>query len=288
MPLYGDVTSNGIINLQDIALINQYAIGIDPVPEIDPRPWEAYRITNADVDGNSIIDAFDSYLLCKYICVPDYSLPVQSGIPEEVTVPVLTASYSDNLYLNFSNIDELKSLTVSVAPNSINQVNHQGIYNNQPFVQAINNENGSYGFAGYNIDQQSLSITLAANPEDFTLFYTVNGVPGSQFVNTGNATDDPFAPETVTYLLPNSPNPFNPETTLSFMLAKNNTPVSLNIYNLKGQLVRHLVSAILPSGKHSFVWNGLDDAGKEVSSGVYFSRLFTPDYQQTRKMLLAK
>ncbi len=72
------------------------------------------------------------------------------------------------------------------------------------------------------------------------------------------------------------------------MLAKNNTPVSLNIYNLKGQLVRHLVSAILPSGKHSFVWNGLDDAGKEVSSGVYFSRLFTPDYQQTRKMLLAK
>jgi len=288
MPLYGDVTLNGIINLQDIALINQYAIGIDPVPEIDPRPWEAYRITNADVDGNSIIDAFDSYLLCKYICVPDYSLPVQSGIPEEVTVPVLTASYSDNLYLNFSNIDELKSLTVSVAPNSINQVNHQGIYNNQPFVQAINNENGSYGFAGYNIDQQSLSITLAANPEDFTLFYTVNGVPGSQFVNTGNATDDPFAPETVTYLLPNSPNPFNPETTLSFMLAKNNTPVSLNIYNLKGQLVRHLVSAILPSGKHSFVWNGLDDAGKEVSSGVYFSRLCTPDYQQTRKMLLAK
>ncbi|HNX02291.1 MAG TPA: FlgD immunoglobulin-like domain containing protein, partial [Candidatus Cloacimonas sp.] len=288
IPLYGDVTSDGIINLQDIAFINEYAIGLDPIPEIDVRPWEAYRITNADVDGNGIIDAFDSYLLCKYISVGDYLLPIQSGIPEEVPVPVLTASYSDNLYLNFSNIDDLKSLTVSVAPNSINQVNHQGIYANQPFVQAINNENGSYGFAGYNIDQQSLSITLAANPEDFTLYYTVNGVPGTQFISISNSINDPDAPETVTSLLPNSPNPFNPETTLYFTLAKNNTPVSLNIYNLKGQLVRHLVSGVLASGKHSCVWNGLDDAGKEVSSGVYFSRLFTPDNQQTRKMLLAK
>ncbi|OQC05301.1 MAG: Carboxypeptidase T precursor [Candidatus Cloacimonetes bacterium ADurb.Bin089] len=286
--VFGDVTSDGIINMRDIAFITEYAIGLDPIPEIDVRPWEAYRITNADVDGNSIIDAFDSYLLCQYISVADYLLPVQSGVPEEVTVPVLTASYSDNLYLNFSNIDELKSLTVSVAPNSINQVNHQGIYNNQPFVQAINNENGAYGFAGYNIDQQSLSITLASNPEDFTLFYTINGVPGSQFVTIGNATDDPFAPEMLTSLLPNSPNPFNPETTLYFTLAKHNTPVSLTIYNLKGQLVRHLVSGVLASGKHSFVWNGLDDAGKEVSSGVYFSCLSTPDYQQTRKMLLAK
>ena len=286
--LYGDVTSEGIINMQDIAFINEYAIGLDPIPEIDLRPWEAYRITNADVDGNGTIDAFDSYLLCKYIYVPDYSLPVQTGIPEEVPVPVLTASYNNNLNLNFSNIDELKSLTVSVAPNYINQVHHLGIYTNQPFVQAINYETGTYGYAGYEIEQQSISITLEPNPQDFTLYYTVNGVPGSQFVNTGNAADDPNAPETVTYLLPNSPNPFNPETTLSFMLAKNNTLVALNIYNLKGQLVRHLVSCILPSGKHSFVWNGLDDTGKEVSSGVYLYRLSTPDYQQTRKMLLAK
>ena len=86
--VFGDVTSDGIINMRDIAFITEYAIGLDPIPEIDVRPWEAYRITNADVDGNSIIDAFDSYLLCQYISVADYLLPVQSGVPEEVTVPV--------------------------------------------------------------------------------------------------------------------------------------------------------------------------------------------------------
>lgn len=286
--IYGDVTSDGIINFQDIDAINKYAIGLDPIPEIDPRPWDTFRVTNADVDNDGSVNSFDSYLLCKYISVLDYILPVQSGVPEEVIMPVLTVCYNDRLVFNFDDIDQLKSITVSVAPNSIANVFHNGLTNNHPFVQAVNNANGSYAFAGYDVDQDSLYIVLEPNPQNFTLYYTINGVSGSQYVDVENAIDDPDLPNLVTYLLPNSPNPFNPETTIQFVLADNRTPVTLNIYNLKGQLIRHLVSETLPAGKHSFVWNGLDETGKEVSSGVYFYRLCTPSYQQTRKMLLSK
>ncbi len=289
IPIYGDVTIDGRINIQDIAAINEYAIGLDPIIELDPRPWDTFRITNADVDNNGSIDSFDSYLLCKYIYEPDYILPATSGIPEQVTIPIMNATYENNkLNLHFDDIDQLKSLVVSTAPNTINQVLHQGITFNHPFVQAVNNNDGSYGFAGYAIDQDSLYIILGTNPQNFTLYYTVNGVAGSQYVNLSDAIDGSDLPKPFTYLFQNNPNPFNPETTLHFDLAENNTPVTLNIYNLKGQLIRRLVSGVLSSGKHSVVWNGLDDRGKEVSSGVYLYRLNTPNYQQTRKMLLSK
>jgi len=113
-------------------------------------------------------------------------------------------------------------------------------------------------------------------------------VAGSQFVDVSSAADDENTPVVITALLPNSPNPFNPDTTLHFSLGKDSQLVSLNIYNLKGQLVRSLVHDTLPSGQHKVVWNGLDENGKEVSSGVYLYRLQTPEYNKTRKMLLSK
>ena len=62
IPIYGDVTIDGRINIQDIAAINEYAIGLDPIIELDPRPWDTFRITNADVDNNGSIDS--SIVIC--------------------------------------------------------------------------------------------------------------------------------------------------------------------------------------------------------------------------------
>ncbi len=99
------------------------------------------------------------------------------------------------------------------------------------------------------------------------------------------AADDPvMAPFE---LQQNYPNPFNPSTTLSFSLAKSGA-ARLAVYNTKGQLIKTLVDAELPGGKHSVVWNGLDDAGRNVSSGVYLYKLETAGQSQTRRMLLMK
>jgi hypothetical protein len=85
----------------------------------------------------------------------------------------------------------------------------------------------------------------------------------------------------------NYPNPFNPTTTIRFELPVSGE-VSLDIYNLKGQRVRSLVGKELEKGTHSIVWNGRDDRGGAVASGIYLYRLQSGDLVQTRKMMLMK
>ncbi len=85
----------------------------------------------------------------------------------------------------------------------------------------------------------------------------------------------------------NYPNPFNPETTISFNL-KNSGNVKLSVYNIKGQLVKTLVNDQLDSGNHSIIWNGKDSNSTDVSSGVYFYRLNSGNTVVTKKMVLMK
>ncbi|MEN6445322.1 MAG: M14 family zinc carboxypeptidase [Candidatus Cloacimonas sp.] len=109
-------------------------------------------------------------------------------------------------------------------------------------------------------------------------------------ITSGTATDnnDPHNSVTpLTLLYKNYPNPFNPETTLSFTLA-NGGKVSLKIYNQKGQLVKTLLDADLPSGDYQYVWNGKDDSGRSVSSGIYLYKMIADGKSQNRKMLLLK
>jgi hypothetical protein len=101
----------------------------------------------------------------------------------------------------------------------------------------------------------------------------------------------PYAEEIVTIpsgmLDQNFPNPFNPDTTIRFLLP-DEMQVSLQIYNLKGQLITTLIDDYLVSGEHYSVWNGKDSNNKPVASGIYLYRLSTDKQTETRKMLLIK
>ncbi len=88
-------------------------------------------------------------------------------------------------------------------------------------------------------------------------------------------------------ILGNHPNPFNPSTTIEYALPATGMG-SLAIYNVTGQKVRELVTGIIPAGKHSVVWDGRDQSGNTVSSGVYISRLSTQNQTTTNRMLLMK
>lgn len=85
----------------------------------------------------------------------------------------------------------------------------------------------------------------------------------------------------------NYPNPFNPETSIAYSLPQSG-PCCLKIFNLKGQLVRVLADGFQEAGRYSVVWNGEDEGGKRVCSGVYFSCLSKDGQTVTHKMLLAK
>jgi hypothetical protein len=86
----------------------------------------------------------------------------------------------------------------------------------------------------------------------------------------------------------NVPNPFNPETTISFSVTQTSSFVNLEIYNIKGQQVRTLVNEVFPAGRHSVLWDGRDDYGIPVSSGIYFYKFETGAFSAIKKMILIK
>jgi hypothetical protein len=87
------------------------------------------------------------------------------------------------------------------------------------------------------------------------------------------------------HLFQNQPNPFSPETQIEFSLPLAGS-VELKIYAVSGRLVRTLVKARRGAGLHSASWDGRDDAGRKVSSGVYFYNLTAPGIDECRKMIL--
>ncbi len=91
----------------------------------------------------------------------------------------------------------------------------------------------------------------------------------------------------VTRLTGAYPNPFNPQTTVAFDLAKADH-ARVAIYNVQGRLVRHLVDETLEAGHHSTVWMGRDDNGHGVASGVYFARLEASSGNSITKLVLVK
>ncbi|MCK5051914.1 MAG: T9SS type A sorting domain-containing protein [Candidatus Cloacimonetes bacterium] len=98
--------------------------------------------------------------------------------------------------------------------------------------------------------------------------------------------DNLLKPE-VTELTGNYPNPFNPTTTISFSTNEAGY-VSINIYNMKGQLVKTLVNEYLDAAFHNVSWNGKDNSSKTVSSGIYFYKMKSSSYTSTKKMILMK
>ncbi|MBN1327722.1 MAG: T9SS type A sorting domain-containing protein, partial [Candidatus Cloacimonetes bacterium] len=85
----------------------------------------------------------------------------------------------------------------------------------------------------------------------------------------------------------NYPNPFNPETVISFSLAETNL-TSLYIYNIKGEKIAELVNDTLLPGEYQAIWSGKDDSGNSVPSGIYLYHLNAGKKSFTRKMMLLK
>jgi hypothetical protein len=88
-------------------------------------------------------------------------------------------------------------------------------------------------------------------------------------------------------LFQNYPNPFNPNTTIQYALIETGK-VSLKIYNLLGQEIRTLVNNTQDAGYQTIQWDGRDDIGQSVASGIYIYRLETDGYVSTKKMILLK
>jgi FlgD Ig-like domain len=127
---------------------------------------------------------------------------------------------------------------------------------------------------------------------DFGSYYRISSVDfagnESQAVAPGNTSSSGDLPLGKTALLGNVPNPFNPLTTISFVLDHQSSP-HLAIFDVSGRLVRNLlVGETHEAGRYDLQWNGKNAQGQTVAAGVYFYHLKVDGFQQTRRMTLIK
>ena len=97
---------------------------------------------------------------------------------------------------------------------------------------------------------------------------------------------DTFLPTTFA-LYQNHPNPFNPITTIRYDLPEDG-PVSIIIYDLMGREIKTLVKQVSAPGRYSVNWNGRNQWGKQIASGMYFYRMETPKFQSVKKLIFLK
>jgi len=110
---------------------------------------------------------------------------------------------------------------------------------------------------------------------------------GDEVTLPGDGGETPYVP-VVSGLMQNHPNPFNPVTTITYDVAVSGA-VRIEIYDVSGHRVRTLVSGPKDAGRHVIEWNGRDENGSTVHTGVYFYRMTAPGYvSPAKKMLLLK
>ncbi len=187
----------------------------------------------------------------------------------------------------------LPAVIYSIQPHPTGYINQCYIHGDQLFMSDINwNEISVYDI----IAPQSPGLLnrYAWNLVTYGMYvsgdelYTANRFYTLNIHDlTAVDVDDPVHITPSAFQMRNSPNPFNPETTISYTLPSAGL-VSLEIYNSRGQLVRSLLKEEQPAGEHSLVWNGKDDSGHSVASGLYLCRIACNGKQETRKMLLIK
>jgi flagellar hook assembly protein FlgD len=124
---------------------------------------------------------------------------------------------------------------------------------------------GSVSLVSLEIDENVIDISLTAPVQ-------IRGVPSQ------------------TALFQNSPNPFNPVTTIGFTVGQNadSVPLTLTLFSTGGQEVVRLVDGPLQPGYHELLWDGRDSSGRPAASGIYLYRLTTPHGAQVRRMLLMR
>ncbi len=229
---------------------------------------------------------------------PDNYTP-WNGLNDDLSLPVEITSFAiipgDNqAVLKWSTQSEVSNLGFEVYRSTNDQEQFQLIasYENTPSLRGSGNSNASrdYTFTDHNVlNGQTYWYKLAAvamNGERH-FFGPLSVIPNS---NGANLTQNDVIPKTYA-LHQNFPNPFNPTTTIRFDIPENTrgaTQVTLTVYDVMGHKVRTLVNDMLRPASYSVTWDGLNDNGQPVSSGIYIYHLRTEKFSSSHKMMLVR
>ena len=274
----GDVDGNGRLTVRDALIVA--TVVADPEIALP----EGANLALGDVDGNGRLTIRDALMIATFAVDPD-----NANLPEGIGAKVVPLALSDleegervKLVLRPAtdtraweavlrwNADELGLVGLSREPAGVHRASGELI------LADVNTS----GLEPVEVELAARQAVSLAQLERRLEAYT--GDFGAGLVEL----EVERVPRTFR-LYANRPNPFNPETSIRYALPQAEQ-VELRIYNLQGQLVRTLVSARQAVGVHEVRWNGRDEQGRMVSSGVYLYRLEAGNFEQTRRMLLLK
>ena len=279
----GDVNYTADIDTSDTRYLLNFQFYGGPAP----IPYES-----ADMDCITGVDIQDLVWLVNYVnydsAAPcDCTPPAQKEVNLE-NVFVYTEYEEGFTYVKLKSSVDLVAMQLEfasetdISPVSLvhEDITVKGIYNNGIIKTGVIDLKGVHKL--YSGEYPVLKFAGAVELIDaFAVSAGNQRVNMKQQKTTNNLLPDKFD------LAQNYPNPFNPTTTIKFALPEASN-VNLEVYNILGQKVNVLVDSYMDAGYHSIEWNGDDQNGNKVSSGVYFYKIKAGDFEQSKKMMLLK
>jgi hypothetical protein len=251
------------------------------------------RITSIVASGNAIFAGSASNGIFKTTNGGTSWTEINSGLTN-THISQLAAMDTKLLAVTLDGVfvSDNDGMSWAAGTSGLENVNCFVVVNDQLF--AGTDDNGVYLSVDGGVTWTSFSSGIPANTRVWSLAVSSDGI----FAGTSSGvwiTAPPLkvmveggisVPFTFT-LKQNYPNPFNPTTTIQYQLPQS-TKVSLNIYSILGQLIRTLIHEKQMAGNYSVIWDGKDDKGQLVASGIYMYRLHTQNFVKTKKMVLLR
>ena len=285
--LYGDVSLNAEISSYDASLVLQFAVAkitLNDTAQIA-----------ADVSGNGIILAFDAGLILRYEAGFITNFPIGNvfAYPKEVnknSIAFITKNFENNEFVEYSinlkNIKNVYSSEIALEFSSLElkACKKTDITSNYLLEENIKNGVLKIAFAGYEpINNDGKMVKLKFRKLSDEGIIRLNSVIVNEVEI--NVINDISKLLPATYgLSQNYPNPFNSETIIKYQLPEA-SKVEISIYNILGQRVRTLVFTHKEAGYYHVKWNGKNNSGETVASGIYVVKMEAVNYFNARKII---
>ena len=251
-----------------------------PVDTVTATGADAYQARVSTTADSTAIGGMhrDRFLVRAVTATPGvyWDAPIDSGYSVDNRVPDAPTAVS--VQYNTGHGNDV-SWTASTAPDVVRYRIYRG------------DAPGFTPTPGTLVDSTTATSWSDPSWDGWNVYYAVTAVDDAGQASTDapagtvTAADDGAPPRTWA-LGQNVPNPFNPTTVIRVMVPASGGHAVLAVYDVAGRRVRTLLAGRLSAGEHRVSWNGRDDAGRRVASGVYFYRLTTDRFRATRKMVL--
>ncbi|RJQ64787.1 MAG: T9SS C-terminal target domain-containing protein [Stygiobacter sp.] len=285
----GDANTNSVVDVNDAIKILEHVVGLG-------TPLTAEQMIYADANtatGDGMVGALDASFVLKYIANGNSWTGVSKVVATAGSVEFSRLS-SDNgvVSLPFA-ISGTKGVTSIYAEADLNNANIEvGKVNlrlPEGWLSATTTENGKVRIAaaGTTAINDGIFATVEVTLKDKEAAVSILGNAKLNDEISSSLTAKVREIPTEFALSQNYPNPFNPTTTIKFSVAQD-AKVNLVVYDMLGQRVRTLVDGIQEAGFYTVRWDGSNDFGSKVASGIYIYRLQAGSFVSTMKMNLMK